>query len=124
MTKLADRLRILSLLAAIGELSERQGGPDEGVELLDQEASIKWVLSPKHRPFASMSSLHDHGYQGGDETQMKIDLAVLIDYGYVGLTELRDAYHLTAAGLAVYNCEAEFQWDYPGRIGIPQHRVG
>lgn len=111
MVKLTERLRILSLLAAIGELSERHGGPSEGVELLDMDTSHRWLFRSEHRPFASISSLHANGYLGEDDQQMRDDLVTLIGGGYVALTVVRDAYALTPAGLAVYQGHAEFKWE-------------
>lgn len=108
MPDTTERLRLLSLLAAIGELSARTGDPADGVELLDQETSYRWLLQAKPRPYASLSSLHHHGYTGGDQAQMDEDFAELVSRGYVALTVLHDAYGLTSAGLAVYHGGAEF----------------
>jgi len=103
-----ERLRLLSLLASIGELSARDGAPEDGVHLLDQETSLRWVLSSKQRPFASIASLQHHGYEGESIEQAEADLRTLVERGYVGLTPMHDAYALTPTGLAVFHGKAEF----------------
>lgn len=103
-----ERLRLLSLLASVGELSARDGAPNDGVQLLDQETSLRWVLSSKQRPFATIASLKHHGYQGDSIEQAEADLETLVERGYVALTAMHDAYGLTPHGLAVFHGKAEF----------------
>ncbi|HSK47601.1 MAG TPA: hypothetical protein VLA05_06305 [Coriobacteriia bacterium] len=102
------RLRLLSLLASLGELAERTGAPEDGVELLDQDTSYRMVSQSKAKPYGSITSLKHHGYQGEDQEQAHEDLTELIARGYVALTVMHDAYALTPTGLAVYHGDAEF----------------
>lgn len=111
MVHLTERLRILSLLAAVGELSAEKGEPIEGVELCDQDTSHRFFLSPERRPFASLSSLRAHGYMGDSDEEMHDDFVRLIGGDYIALKALHDGFALTPAGLAVYEGHAEFRWD-------------
>ncbi|HET6351310.1 MAG TPA: hypothetical protein VFG89_04155 [Coriobacteriia bacterium] len=111
MVHLTERIRILSLLAAVGELSSEKGEPLDGVELCDQNTSHSFLLSAPHRPFASLTSLRDHGYMGDDEAEMREDFVRLIGGNYIALKVLHDGWALTPAGLAVYEGHAEFHWD-------------
>jgi hypothetical protein len=108
MPEVTERLRLLSLLAAIGELSASKGDPEDGVELLDRETSMRWILKEKPRPFASMASLQYNGYQGTEAEQLERDFRTLVERGYVALTLMHDGYGLTERGLAVYRGQAEF----------------
>ncbi len=110
MVHLTERLRVLSLLAAIGELSAEKGEPVEGVELCDQDTSHRFFLNDQRRPFASLSSLRAHGYMGESDELMRDDFVRLIGGGYVALKALHDGFSLTPAGLAVYEGHAEFRW--------------
>jgi hypothetical protein len=106
MPQTTERLRVLSLLAAIGELSASTGLPNDGVELLDQTSSLRWYLEAAARPYASFSSLQHNGYVG-DERQVNGDLHRLIEWEYVAFTPTQEI-ALTPAGLAVYQGRTEF----------------